>query len=633
MKPFFFCAQRISGGKYLLLLLFFLSLILPGFFSKTCLADGKRIFENNKNSVVILFSYDREGHQIGHATGFIVRNDGVVLTNYHFVSKAAEIIVKTEDAMLAVKGLLYIDRDNDIAMLKTGGNNLSAIKIRDADTGAAGQKIYMIGSPLGEDKVLFDGTLSRIKDITPERKLLLMTVPVTKGSSGSPVFNETGEVIGIATFFMDGGQPFYFAMPVSQVKSGLLLKKVTPLDKAELIASEDTAEYWINLAAAYESLSLYSYASGAYQNAIRIKPEDAIAHNKLGIVFASLDIYSFAIREHTEAIKLKPDYQEAFYNLGIAYMKSDKIEKAAETFGEAIRLKPDDAKSYNNLAVAFFKSGKLKEAVEATKQAILIKPDYPEAYYNLGAVYTQMNMYSEAIEALKQFIRLKPDIPEVHLRLGIIYSMQDTESALKEYEILKKLDPNGAGVLHKIIETRENISSESRGSSQDTAKEKITQAETMVASPKETSSSGPSSKSLEETLYPPAETATSKEVPLSQKADASVTESILSDKIDGSGNTSYPEATEKDNQIPGKNIYSVQVSVFANGQNALSLIQRLRKKGYNAFLKMEYEVDQNTRYRVLVGWFAEKGEAAKQAQIILNKEKLKSIIFKHRKTD
>ena len=83
----------------------------------------------------------------------------------------------------------------------------------------------MIGSPRGEDKILFDGTLSRIKDITPERKLLLITAPVTKGSSGSPVFNENGEVIGIATFFIEEAQPFYFAMPVSQIKKQAFAQK------------------------------------------------------------------------------------------------------------------------------------------------------------------------------------------------------------------------------------------------------------------------------------------------------------------------------------------------------------------------------------------------------------------------
>jgi hypothetical protein len=82
--------------------------------------------------------------------------------------------------------------------------------------------------------------------------------------------------------------------------------------------------------------------------------------------------------------------------------------------------------------------------------------------------------------------------------------MQDAALALEEYEILKKLDPRGADILHKIIETREDISSESPVSSQDTVKEKIIQAETIAASQKETSSSGPSAPSLKETPYPPA---------------------------------------------------------------------------------------------------------------------------------
>jgi tetratricopeptide (TPR) repeat protein len=615
MKVFFFYLQKISGGKYLLFL-FSLALVLPVFSPKTCLADSRSIFNENKSSVVIIYTYGKDGSQIGQASGFIAGKDGVVVTNYHIISNAARIKIKFEDSMLEVKGLLYIDRDNDIAMLKTRGINLPAIKIRDADPGPAGQKIYVVGSPGGEDKIILDGTLSRIKHVTSEKKLLLITAPVTKGFSGSPVFNENGEVIGIATFFMDEAQPFYFAMPVSQIKSRLLLKKITPLDKARLIASEDTAEYWFNLAAAYESLSFYSDASGAYQNAIRIKPEDAIAHNKLGIVYANLDIYSFAIKEHNEAIRLKPDYQEAYYNLGIAYIKSDKIQEAAEAFEEAIRLKPDDVKSYNNLAVVFFKSGKLKEALEAAKQAVLIKPDYAEAYYNLGAVCSQMNMYAEAAEALKQFIRLKPDIPEVHLRLGIIYSMQNTASALKEYEILKKLDPDSAKVLYEIIQTKKNISSETAVSSADAAKEKSLQQEAAVDFPKRTLSAAVEA--------PPQK----KDLP-SQTTDASVREPAYSDEIDSPKDNSVSEATRKIEQISDKDIYSVQLNIFINKENAYSLSNLLKKKGYDAFIKTEYRHNQTVRYRVLVGRFSDKTEALKTSGAILKKEGLQSIIFKH----
>jgi tetratricopeptide (TPR) repeat protein len=614
MKLFCFYTQKISGGNYLLFL-FFLAFVLQGLSPKTCLADSRSIFNENKGSVVIIYSYGKDGGQINQANGFIAGKDGVVVTNYHIISNAARIKIKFEDTMLDVKGLLYIDRDNDIAMLKTEGNNFPAIEIPDADTGPAGQKVYLIGSPGGEDKIILDGTLSRIKYLTSEKKLLLITAPVTKGCSGCPVFNEKGEVIGLATFFIDKAQPFYFAMPVSQIKSRLSLNNITPLDKAELIASEDTAEYWFNLAAAYESLSLYSDASGAYQNAIRIKPEDAIAHNKLGIVYANLDIYSFAIREHNEAIRLKPDYQEAYYNLGIAYIKSDKIQMAGETFEKAIRLKPDDEKSYNNLAFTLFKSGKLKEAVEVYKQAILIKPDDPETYYNLGAVYFQTKMYADAIEALKQCIRLKPDIPEVHFRLGVLYSMQDTASALKEYEILKKLDPDGANELYKIIQTRENISSETAVLSADAAKDKIPQQEEADASSKLTLSVAVSAPPQKDGL--PSET-----------TDASVKDAS-SDEIDSPEDNSMPEALREIERTSKKDIYSVQLGFFSNKENAYSLSERLKKKGYDVFIKTEYRDNQTARYRVLVGRFSDKAEVLKTSNAILNKEKLKSIIFKH----
>ena len=587
MKLFFLYTQKISWGK-LLVFIFFLAPILQGFSPKTCLADSSSIFNENKSSVVAVYTYGKDGSQTDQASGFIAGKEGVVVTNYHIISKAARIKIKFEDTMLDVKGLLYIDTDNDVVVLKTVGNDLPAIKIRDADIGPAGQKIYLLGSPGGEDKIILDGTLSRIKYVTAEKKLLLITTPVTKSCSGSPVFNEKGEVIGIATFFMDEAQPVYFAMSVSQIKSRLSFKEITPLDKARLIAAEDTAEYWFNLAAVYESLSLYTYASGAYQNALRIKPEDAIVHNKLGIIYTSLDIYSFAISEQNEAIKLKPDYQEAYYNLGIAYMKSDMIQKATEAFGKAIRLKPDDEKSYNNLAVALFKSGKLKEAVEAIKQAILIKPDDTESYYNLAAVYSQMNMYAEAIEALKRSILLKRDAPEAHLRLGIIYNMQDAASALKEYEILKNLDPDSAKVLYDIIQTKKNILSE-----------------TVVSAP------------LKKKDLPP------------QIIDASVKRPAFSEEPDITEDDPGPEPNQKIGRNSKKDIYSVQLSFFNNKINAFSLSKRLKKKGYNVFIKTEYRDNQIARYRVLIGRFSDKTEALKTSNAILKKEKLKSIIFKH----
>ncbi len=593
----------------------FIFLIGISFSPKTCFADGESMFAENKDSVVTVHAYDRHGNQINLANGFVIREDGVVATNYHSISTAAMIRVKLEDTVLDIKGLLYADIRNDIAILKTVDTALRAVKISGKDIGTEGQRVYMIGSAEGENKMLTDGTLSRIKHLSPEQKLLIITGPAAKNCSGSPVFNENGEVIGIATFFLKEAETFYFALPVTHIIEKLSLSEVTPLDKAHLKASGETAGYWVNLAAAYESLGLFTDASGAYQKAIELEPQDAQTHNNLGVVYTNLGIYSFAIREHKEAVHLKPDYQEAYLNLGMAYAKSNMPQEAIEAFKKAISLKPDDAISHNNLAVTLFKSGKFKEAAESFNQAVRIKPDYPNAYYNLGSVYYKMNMKREAIDAFQEAIRLKPDLAKAHFELGVIYSVHDTASALQEYEILKNLDPYAAHVLHKFIEKKGSISPEALGSYLEAAKEEMKRTETTVSSPGKDSS--------------PVAPLPQKEDLRPHTADASGKGLISPDSIDGTGNTSDRKTLRQSAQILKKDTYSVQVNVFNNKENALSFMRRLRERGYDTFLKTEYRVNQKTRYLVLIGRFEERARAVQHAEIILKKENLKSIIFKH----
>jgi S1-C subfamily serine protease len=74
--------------------LFFLALVLSGFSPKTCLADSRSIINENKSSVVVIYTYNKDGGQIAQANGFIAERDGVVVTNYHIISNADRIKVK-----------------------------------------------------------------------------------------------------------------------------------------------------------------------------------------------------------------------------------------------------------------------------------------------------------------------------------------------------------------------------------------------------------------------------------------------------------------------------------------------------------------------------------------------------------
>src|SRR3989304_4948134 len=223
----------------------FLIIILLILFPGILFADAQRIFRENNNAVVVIVAYDKEGEPISQGSGFVVRGDGAIATNYHVISNAADIRVRAGDREFKVEGLLHVDKENDIVILKADVKNIPAVKLGDIGGVNVGEKVYVISSPQGLENTISDGVLSGLREITPGRKILQITAPVSEGSSGGPVFNENGEVIGVATFLIKGAQNLNFAMPVNLVKESISAKNVIPLKEAGILEDfKETAPYW-----------------------------------------------------------------------------------------------------------------------------------------------------------------------------------------------------------------------------------------------------------------------------------------------------------------------------------------------------------------------------------------------------
>ena len=86
------------------------------FFLTSCSSDANRIYKENSKAVVEIVTYDNKGNPITQGSGFIVRKDGVIVTNYHVITKAEDIKVKASGKVLEVERLLYIDKENDIVI-------------------------------------------------------------------------------------------------------------------------------------------------------------------------------------------------------------------------------------------------------------------------------------------------------------------------------------------------------------------------------------------------------------------------------------------------------------------------------------------------------------------------------------
>jgi hypothetical protein len=277
-------------------------LIMPAI----CLAGADKIFKENSKAVVVVITYGEKGNPISQGSGFIVRTDGAVVTNYHVISNAVDIKVKVGDKVLDVEGLIHTDKENDLVILKVKGDKFPTVKIGKVENANIGEKVYVISSPQGLENTISDGILSGIREIEgTNRKILQITAPISKGSSGGAVFNKDGEVIGVATYIIEEAQNLNFAMPVNLIKDKIEKKKIIALKDSAIEDYKENAEYWFVLGYFYIEAGMYKEAIESYKQALRIKPDFAKAHYNLGVAYDNLGMYKEAIESFNPEIEIE----------------------------------------------------------------------------------------------------------------------------------------------------------------------------------------------------------------------------------------------------------------------------------------------------------------------------------------
>jgi S1-C subfamily serine protease len=157
---------------------------------------------------------------IAQGTGFLVRPDGLIVTNYHVIETGDAAVVKFSDGtVLSVDGVLAADKVRDLAIIKIHGKTFRTLTLGNSDKMQIGEEVVAIGNPLGLELTVSNGILSGVRiDKKAGGKFLQVTAPITHGSSGGPLFNMMGEVIGITTLGFEGAGDLNFAIPVNDAK-------------------------------------------------------------------------------------------------------------------------------------------------------------------------------------------------------------------------------------------------------------------------------------------------------------------------------------------------------------------------------------------------------------------------------
>src|ERR1700741_2573433 len=258
-----------------------------------------------KPSAVAIETFDARGVQLSRRSGFFIDVDRVV-TNRHVIENAyrAEVHSYTGN-VYPVKGVIAVDAEGDIAVLRveTPAGQVRPLSL-ERTSPQEGESVVVIGNPFGLEGSVTNGIVSAVRDIPTFGRIIQITAPISPGSSGSPVVNMHGQVIGIATLQITGGQRGNFAIPSERI----FQLQVAPLTSlVDLVAT-----------------------SG------RNKRAKAVQFFRDGLSFLSKDDCEKALPYFEKAVESDSNYAEAWAQSGFCNEKLGRPAEALEASKKAV---------------------------------------------------------------------------------------------------------------------------------------------------------------------------------------------------------------------------------------------------------------------------------------------------------
>lgn len=225
-------------------ILFTVCFLVSAPFSAFSFDNLPSLYEKAKASVVTLSAIDAKGRPLNTGTGFFVADGYKVVTNYHVIKGATTIVIRFLDGTtVSTSELFAASPANDLALLKC---SIKGPPLQLAPEGiAVGDEIAVIGSPLGLEGSLTVGVVSSLREL-PTMLAYQTTAAISPGNSGGPAIDKKGQVAGITTFSMTGGQSLNFAIHCSYVLPLLAHTVTHPIvdgwSHGEVKAPEGTAK-------------------------------------------------------------------------------------------------------------------------------------------------------------------------------------------------------------------------------------------------------------------------------------------------------------------------------------------------------------------------------------------------------
>jgi len=361
------------------------------------------LYARSKPSVVTILTFDAKQTPTGQGSGFVVAKDRV-LTNYHVLEGSASATVLFDDGNVAqIKGVAAASIPKDLAIASVDTGSRQPLPLGNELDLKVGDPLYAIGSPKGLVASLSSGLVSGFRE-DGGQFLIQTTAAIAPGSSGGPVFNRQGQVIGVATSRLkDAG--FGFAVGASDIRQLLrvplpMLLQLSDLGPSESNATDD---------ALAKAQQLY----------------DAKEYRQALTTF-------LALPEST-----KTSYSGQFLLCNI-YNRTKETGAALKACDAAISQKPDAGDPYGVKALVLLSSGSYTEAEQAAQKAQQLSDD---VYFKnlLGLIYYIEEKYPLVA---RQFPQDKKDTFTLTILLGAAHHASDQASVNNLYQKLQAEKPD-----------------------------------------------------------------------------------------------------------------------------------------------------------------------------------------------
>lgn len=249
-------------GAFLLSLSWICTCLALPHYAKSLQLDDRaaKVYRDCSKSVLLLIVKSPEGEVVAQASGFIIAGRKVV-TNNHVISKG-QVFIQSGVAILPA-ALEKADIENDLAILRTDAFlSVNALTINE-EIPSPGATVFTISSPIGLENSISTGVVASIRDFNG-RRLIQITSPISPGSSGGPVLNERGEVIGVAVGQLNEGQNLNFAVPSVML---------TKLIRSEETTDEGVAALLERIFSLQTELSKMTYSSDVNSDFMKLSAQ------------------------------------------------------------------------------------------------------------------------------------------------------------------------------------------------------------------------------------------------------------------------------------------------------------------------------------------------------------------------